>query len=538
MKDSFLLKEDLLNNKYKIILFIVIKLLNSLIIIITPYLIGNFLDNLIYSNDIKSIYIFTGTLLSILFIGYIINYLGDIIFNKLYLQINYSLNKKIIDKINRSSFINITKYESSYLSQRIIDDSNIIISFILNNVIDIIVNLISLIIVTVSIFMINKKVSFFLICLLPLNYIIYLLFKNLLYKSNFKLLESKNMYFSIVNEDVNNIYFLKSNSLYNKFINRMECRYRNLYQDSIRNVKISNIFGSLQQLPSSLALVGLFWFGGISIINGTLSVGQFTIINSYFNILTSLVTFFSSLSSSYQSYKVSLNRTLELLNIPHETSGNIKLSSDIKSITLDNISLKLYDKYIINDFSYKFEKGNIYSICGKNGCGKSSLINIITNIYQDYKGTILINELNIKDIDIDWYRSNKICLVEQDSIVFSGNLLENIIIKSNQIYNFNIKFLNKNLYPIYNQLHLKYNNKDLNISNNILSGGERQKLSLLRSLLKKCDIYILDEPTNALDQSTIKYLKEYLADLKKDSIIIIITHGEEFNDLVDYKIYM
>lgn len=536
MNNLFLLKKELINNKYKLILFIIIKLINSAILIIMPYLVGNFLDNLIYYNNVNSVYEFTITLLVIIFTGSIINYIEQMIYNKLYLEVNYSLNKTLINKINKSSFIEINKYDSSYLSQRIIDDSNTVVSFILDNSIDIMVNLITFIFIVISIFIINIKISFYLICLLPINYIIYLLFKNLLYKTNLNLAESRNMYFSVVNEDINNIYFLKSNSTYSRFLERINNSFNMLYKSTVKSVKISNLFGISQQIPSSLALVILFLFGGISIINGSLSVGEFTIINTYFNMLSASISFFSGVSSSYQAYKVSSNRISEILNIDVENSGDIQFSNGIQSITLSNINLEIDGKKIINNLSYKFYKGNIYSICGENGCGKSSLINIITNIYQNYKGLVLVDDINIKHIDNYYYRENNICIIEQNPIIFNGNFFDNVCIKLKDNTNFDNIELEESLDLIYKSLQVKYNDKNLNISNNILSGGEKQKLSLVRSLLKKSDIYILDEPTNALDSLSIKYLKKYLRALKKNSIVIIITHSNEFDELIDNKL--
>lgn len=173
---------------------------------------------------------------------------------------------------------------------------------------------------------------------------------------------------------------------------------------------------------------------------------------------------------------------------------------------------------------------------GKNGIGKSTLVNIIMGLFvNEYKGRILYNNLDIDKLDMVSIRKNLYGVSEQEPILINDTIYNNIILGIDKNKDEEIKILMEvlNLDKYIESLPLKMNtivNEDC--SN--LSGGEKQKLSILRTLLKDPDILILDEPTSALDHYTKINLINYLKSIKEKKIIIVITHDDCIKNEADH----
>lgn len=160
---------------------------------------------------------------------------------------------------------------------------------------------------------------------------------------------------------------------------------------------------------------------------------------------------------------------------------------------------------LFKNFSYSFTKGNIYFLKGINGRGKSSLFNLIVGLYPEaYDGEILFNEINIKELDTFYLRKNLIAFTEQDPILLDDEAFENT--------------KNVKIFKNTNSPKLKSFFKDE------ISGGENQRLAILSALCKNADLLLFDEPTSNLDEKSKQIFLEYLQEIKKDKIILLISH--------------
>lgn len=263
---------------------------------------------------------------------------------------------------------------------------------------------------------------------------------------------------------------------------------------------------------------------------------MFTVIIKYFNLIINSIRYFFNLGKDYQEQLASYARLEEYLNIKEEYNGKLRLK-EINSICIKNVNFLYKDKIIFNNFNYEFYKGNIYCIKGKNGSGKSTLINLIIGLLTDeFDGQILYNDLNLKEIDIYNTRKKLIGVVELEPILLNDTILKNITLENeSNLCDINniIEQLNMDSYisSLKEGVNTIIDERNFNIS-----GGEKQKIAIIRALLKHPEVLIFDEPTSALDKASKKSFIKMIERFKNNSIIIIVTHNNDFLEISNHII--
>jgi ATP-binding cassette, subfamily B, bacterial PglK len=216
---------------------------------------------------------------------------------------------------------------------------------------------------------------------------------------------------------------------------------------------------------------------------------------------------------------------------------NIAHTSEIKSITLSNISYKHSERqrnYLFKNLNLTIQKGRILGIIGPSGVGKSTLIDIIARLLSPTSGTISYFDEN--GIKVESNRAIKIGYVTQDSSLFGKNLFENVIF-DNQFGQFEINKVKELADTLNLNYILKKGNsklaRDLKNDGTNISGGERQRISLMRAIYSNPSIYIFDEPTSALDSKNAEVIIKILQELKRDKIVIVVTHSKDLKEFCD-----
>lgn len=140
------------------------------------------------------------------------------------------------------------------------------------------------------------------------------------------------------------------------------------------------LFTNLNQIVVTLAYLCIVGIGGYKVSTGALSIGYFSIINTYFNMILSSVSYFIGLAGSYQDTKVSFRRIQKILDTPNEPVGS-ECVEPIREICVENLSVRYGDNVILENCSCRFEQGKLYGLCGQNGGGKTTLLNAVTGIF-------------------------------------------------------------------------------------------------------------------------------------------------------------
>ena len=275
---------------------------------------------------------------------------------------------------------------------------------------------------------------------------------------------------------------------------------------------------------------------GVSLINNAINpadkieiFGNMVVFTSYavqviFSLIMLIVVFVF-----YPRAQVSANRINEVLDTDTTIKdGDIDHDvNDIKGVVeFKNVSFKYPDaeEYILNDISFKAEKGETIAFIGSTGSGKSTLINLIPRFYDASKGEILIDGINIKEMKLS-YLYNKIGYIPQKPVMFKKKISENIAF-GESINKIDKKTIDEALEyaeasEFVNKLAGKTNYEIAQGGNNV-SGGQKQRLSIARAMARKPEIFIFDDSFSALDYKTDYELRKNLKTHLKDSTVFIV----------------
>ena len=534
------MKIILLCNKYiwkykgKFIVYILTNLFSGAIGIIIPLISSQLVNNLIYGNKmeiiIKYCMVFSVLTIMNILMGFIISYL----YIKIQTVAGYIFNKDVIQYIQKVSYLFLGKQDIVYLNQRINNDCNNLIIFILDIVNNVLLNGLTIIFIVVLFWNISFKLTCILFLLVIIYFLVYAKFKKILYTINFEVKESQSHFFSRLNEQLSNIKLIKLYSLNRFFLGNLEESFRNLMKKLISSQKISYFYSCFDSGIGLLTQISIFVIGGGLVIKGDITIGIFIVISNYYSMLLNSIRYFFNLGKKYQDNLVSYNRIMELLNMRQEINGKYKMEK-INTINIKDLEFGYEEDYLIfRKFNYCFEKGRIYGIKGKNGTGKTTLLYLIIGLFiNDYDGKIEINEKDIKELDLYAMRCSVLGITEQEPNLINTTLEKNILLHND--------FNNVKLKEYLNMLGLEgyLNNKEkgmktiINDKSENISGGEKQKISILRQLVMNPEVMMFDEPTSALDNISKAKFIEHLNKIREHKIIIIISHDNSLDELYD-----
>ena len=520
--------------KIGIITYIFICICMSISSLISPYIIGNFVDQLISSDSISFIYRYICFFLTINFISIIIGYYSGVLYVKLQSKIGYSINRDFIQKFLHLPLSYINKQDTVYLNQRINNDSNSLVIFCIGIIQNVLVNLVMIVVPITIMVSFNLSLAIVLISIAVVYYITYLLYKKKLYKVNLQYKEDQSRFFSKLNEQVQNAKFIKLHSMFSSFFQRLNKSFGILLSSALKFQKVNYVFSGLDKIVLMIAQIILLLMGGHAIIRGHLTIGKFTIMSSYFNMMLGATRYFFGLGQTIQENLVSFNRLDELRNLSLEPNGDIVIDS-VSKIELMEVSFKYDDTIIIDNMSLCLSKGKIHIICGDNGTGKSTLLYIIIGMQiGNYSGQVYYNDIAMNEIDMYTMRKQHIGISDQEPSLFTDTISYNIHLDNSLLNEQKDQHIDtlSNMLGLDSFINSLPQNLDtiVNEHSSNLSGGEKQKISILRAFAKNPDVLILDEPTSALDNDSRTNLRRYLNEIKAEKIIIIVTHDFDFID--------
>lgn len=514
--------------KKPLISYIVLKTMLYFFAIIAPLCLGRYLD-VLTTNGVGSQ--FTNIiiiLISVAICNIILKFFSELLNTRLDATLVFLASQDSIQTYFNLSMDSLSKFESAYMSSRIISDTRSVVSFLLNNIVDAIFGVIQGVIILCLIAVINIKV-FFMVCLiLPLCAFFFYLFRGKMTDCATVTKEVAAQYSAANQKQCANYIYIKLNGI--KDISRM---FINKYFSGVLSGflgyrKMSSLLDMLIALMQLVATAFLLIVGGISVFNGNMSVGSFTAINSYFATLIAIVSGIVFTARMLIEANESIKRMNEILNQKKEKTGDV-IITNVKILKTNSLSIIVDDeKTILENITKEFQYGKLYCIVGQNGCGKSSLLKALSGAYGTYGGQIIVNDHDLNDVDVEKFRRSHISYLPQMPVVFFETL--------DDIYSMGGAITNTELLDSYFKRLLNVDNAREFIENRLqangssvearFSGGEKQKIAFACSCARDTSILMLDEPTSSMDTNSKNVVAEILAEVAKNRMVLCVTHDD------------
>ena len=495
-----------------------------------------------------------GGLLILVFIKGFFVYGNDYVMARVGHKLSFRLRNALYERIVSAALGILREERTGDLMARVTDDVRVwqnLVAAMAN-----IIRAVVLVSVFISVMLITSfKLTLFVLLILPfLAYFITSIGARIRGASIEIQQQSANIY-SQLKETLTGIKIIKSFTAEHAEIKRFEAINWNQYCSAIRRARFAAILPPTIEWLGALGVATVFGLGCWQVIIGQLSTGWFigyvTMVSWMFKPIKTI----GNVNSALQQCLVSAERIFYLLDfgpeIPQEnderqynlrpksedTAGGIQLKNIHGTVTFQNVSFTYpqplatnsknrhtRSKPVIDNVTFGAKPGEVVALVGPSGSGKTTLLNLLLRFYEVSSGKILIDEVSISELNLESLREN-IALVPQDTFLFDGTILENIgygcpdatdeavivAAKKANAHEFIMKTPQGYKTPI-GEAGMK------------LSGGEQQRLSIARALLKDAPILILDEATSSLDTQSEALIQKSLVNLMEGRTSFIIAH--------------
>jgi len=328
-------------------------------------------------------------------------------------------------------------------------------------------------------------------------------------------------------ENLTGIRVVRAFSKENSEVDEYDNATKDLYNDQVSVGNISALLNPLTYVVVNLGIVAILKAGAVQVNIGRLTTGQVVALINYMSqILVELVKF-ANLIILLAKASACAKRINEIFDIKSSLKGGsseLNLAGyDGDIITFENVGFA-YPKAkeeALSDISLSIKKGETVGVIGGTGSGKSSLINLIPRFYDISRGSIKLAGKDIKEYSLDSVRKN-VALVEQKSRLFRGDIRDNLLWGDENASDSEL-FEAADIAQATDVINSKEKRLDSEVAmyGNNFSGGQKQRLSIARSLVKKAGILILDDSSSALDYATDSRLRKAIRQIKDITTIIV-----------------
>lgn len=530
------MKKSLLIKKKNLILLILIIFSVSMIATLIPYTQQIITNQIFLKRDFQYF--------ASMIIGMMILYCLQCIFSLLkeYVQtktnetIKASLRSELNSVAAKKRYSDFLVTGSEELITRYTNDAGVISNHFSEELFNLGEQIVTLMLASYMVFRISPIVLLYILVVLTVYFLINKKIGTILNREIKKLFVFQEESLGCFSENYSNNFLVKIYNLYSWVEERFQKIYRKEYKQKIKTNMIYSSNINVTRLVINFLIVFIWLFSGYGIKNGTGDIGKLVALTGYVGLLVAPFFYFGQFNNSIHETYSSIERMDRELLAVQEESEKGEGFSDLCEIQIRDLYFTYHaEKFELRVPEFHVKKGEIIGIKGSSGCGKSTFVNLMLQLYPISGEHMYYNKIDCKKLQLRNIR-DRIGYVTQDSRFFDGTIRENLFGAYSQEFidkyagKIDIKEDILNMQEEYNTV-LKKNGSNL-------SGGQKKRIDILRVLLAEKDVLIFDEATSMLDQKRRNIFLDLLEELRKDKIIIVITHNNEEWESLDriYKI--
>ncbi|MGE4455722.1 MAG: ABC transporter ATP-binding protein [Arcobacteraceae bacterium] len=490
----------------------------------TAYVIKPVLDEIFINKDLQMLYMLPWLVVALYFAKgfgkyiqvYYISYIGQ--------DIIRIVRDKLLSHIMSLDIAFFNSKHGGVLISRITNDINRIQSAVSTQIAELIRESLTILALIGVVIYQSPTLAFYGLVVLPIAIYPLSVLAKKMKKLSFKSQEKIADITTHLSEIFNNIEIIKANSTQNIETVKFAEHNKNYFNINMKSVRTNELTSPLMETLGALAVAVVIIVGGREVIEGNLSVGAFFSFMTALFMLYTPIKRIASLYNSMQDATAANHRINEILTLTHSIKNGTKiLSENINEIKFENIDLHYGNKQALKNINLTAKRGQKIALIGDSGGGKSSLVNLIIRFYDPSNGKISINDIDIRDFDLESLRNN-ISIVTQRIYIFNDTIANNVAYGN--IYDENkvkeaLKLAHADVFvsKMENGIHTMLDEFGTN-----LSGGQRQRIAIARALYKNPQIIIFDEATSALDNESESIITDVVDEISENKIVFVIAH--------------
>ena len=528
------------NKSFYLVIFFAVIL--SVITTVTPYLLKVVVDDYIIPKDYSGMTLIILLMIIALTVEVLFMFCFTYYSNWLGLKVIKDIRVKIFDKIINLKMSFFDKNSVGRLVTRAVNDIETIASIFSQGLFTIIADLFKMLVILLVMVIISFRLTFVVLLIFPILIYATRVFQKAMKKA-FELVRSEvaNLN-SFVQERISGIkivqIFNREKIEEDKF-NTINIKHRDAW---LKTVWINSIFFPIAEISGSICVGLLVWYGGLSNANGIdISIGTLFLFITMSGLLFRPLRQIADRFNTLQMGMVAVDRIFSIFendSIINETGDidetNFKGKIDFRNVRFSYIS----NIEVLKGISFSVKPGKTLAIVGPTGCGKTTIINLISRLYNLNSGQINIDDRSINEYKLNCLRSN-IGVILQDVFLFADTIHNNVTLFDENISKDDVINAAKEL-GIHEFIMSLPENYKFNVQErgNTLSAGQKQLIAFMRVLIKNPDILILDEATSSIDSYSEDLIKNATKKITKNKTSIIIAHRLATIEAASTIIYM
>ena len=505
-------------------------LLNAVLSLLGPYLIGHTIDTYIQTRQYHGVMVFAAILLLLYLVAYIINYIQMLMMGGIGQRMLFSLRNAVFNKLQELPVDFFNQNKAGDLISRINNDTDKVNQFFSQSLMQFIGSIFTMAGAGIFLLSINFRLGLAALSPALLVWIFTKIISPWVKRKNAASMKSTGGLSAEIQESLANFKVIIAFNRRDYFRKRFEEANGENYAKSIQTGIANNIFMPVYTLAANIGQLIVLLLGIYLIVQGQFTIG---LLISFIAYVTNFYNPLRQLAALWANFQVALagwDRISQLLSL--ETNlhiiGNAKSETSKAFLHFRNVSFRYPGgKDVLHKVNFELERGKTYAFVGPTGGGKTTTASLISRLYDTTKGTILLDKRDIRSYTPE-ERSRKIGFILQEPFLFSGTVRDNILYGNSGYMNFSDEQLSGAILEAGLEGLVERFDQGLNTlvqtTGDGISLGQKQLIAFIRAVLRKPELLILDEATANIDTVTEQLLDNILKKLPESTTQVIIAH--------------
>lgn len=493
-----------------------------------PWIIKDVVDKVLVQKDVRMLYLIAASIVVVFIIRGLFFYGQNYLMSWVGQRVVIDIRGAIFRKLQRLSMSFYDKNKTGTIMSYVTNDVAALQVAMVDKAVELVTEGLVLVGSIAAMLWLDWKLTLFTFCTFPVVLWFMDFFGKKIRRNGGRIQECTAELTSVLQEVVSSARVVKSFVREDYEIKRFDAQNMTNFYANMKNIKLNALLTPTVELVAAIGVTVVMWYGGMSVINGAITAGSLVAFLVYAVNIANPIKRLTKVVASIQQALAAGERVFGILDLEENIKElpSAKLLPPVQGyVEFKHVDFAYNeDEQVIEDLSFKVNRGQIVAIVGPSGAGKSTIASLLPRFYDVTNGSIVIDGEDIRKVTLNSLRE-QVGIVPQETLLFNGSVYDNILYGRLDATKEEVEAAAKaaNAHDFIMGLPEGYDtmlgDRGVNIS-----GGQRQRISIARAILKNPQILILDEATSALDTESERIVQEALDRLMVGRTSFVIAH--------------